>query len=237
MPPTIEISTIDGAMPALSAEPEGTPAGAVIVIQEAFGLTEHIGDVVDTYAAHGFRSLAPALFHRQGSPVAAYDDFEAIKPAMGALDAAGLAVDLDATLAHLNEEGFGAAAIGMVGYCMGGSVTLFAATRPGLGAAATYYGGGLSTGRFGMPPLLEIAASLRCPWIGHFGDLDKGIPLDDVNALRVEAAKAPVPTEVYVYEGADHGFNCNDRPAVYNEQAAALAFERTYEFFTSTLTT
>jgi carboxymethylenebutenolidase len=231
----IEIPTPDGPMPAFSAEAEGDQRGAVIVIQEAFGLTDHIGDVVETYAGHGFRAVAPALFHRAGSPVCSYDDFEAIRPAMASLTAETIATDLDATIAQLGDEGFGPASIGMVGYCMGGSVTLYAATRPGIGAAVTYYGGGLSTGRFGFPPLLEIAPEIRCPWIGHFGDLDQGISIEDVEALRTAAATASAPTAVYRYEGADHGFNCTDRPAVYNADAAAEAFARSYEFFTDHL--
>jgi carboxymethylenebutenolidase len=232
---TIEIPTPDGPMPAFSAEPGGSAAGSIIVIQEAFGLTDHIGHVVELYAGHGFRAVAPALFHRSGSPALGYDDFGAVRPIMETLTSEGIAVDTDATVAFLDSEGFGEAQIGMVGYCMGGSVTLYSATRPGIGAAVTYYGGGLSTGRFGFPPLNDIASTIRCPWIGHFGDLDQGISVDDVERLRVEAAKAPVPTTVYRYADADHGFNCNDRPAVYNADAAALAFERTFEFLTATL--
>jgi len=233
---TIEIPTPDGPMPALSAEAEGDAAGAVIVIQEAFGLTEHIGDVVELFAGHGFRAVAPALFHRSGSPVVAYDDIPSVFPIMQSLTVETITTDTDATVALLNDEGFSESAIGMVGYCMGGSVTLYSASRPGIGAAVTYYGGGLSTGRFGFPPLLELAPNLRCAWIGHFGDLDQGISIEDVEALRAEAGKASVPTEVYRYAGADHGFNCPDRPAVYNEAAATEAWARTYEFFSSTLT-
>jgi carboxymethylenebutenolidase len=231
----IEIPTPDGAMPALSAPAEGDHKSAIIVIQEAFGLTDHIGEVVETYAGHGFRAVAPALFHRAGAPVLGYDDFEAIRPAMATLSAESIATDLDATIALLGEEGYSEASIGMVGYCMGGSVTLFAATRPGIGSAVTYYGGGLSTGRFGFPPLIELAPEIRCPWMGHFGDLDQGIPVEDVEALRAAAATASAPTTIYRYAQADHGFNCMDRPAVYNAEAAAEAFARSYEFFTEHL--
>jgi carboxymethylenebutenolidase len=231
----IEIPTPDGPMPAFSASPEGQPLGAVIVIQEAFGLTEHIGVVTEQVAAAGFRAIAPALFHRGHSPVLAYDDIESVRPVMGTLSAEGIATDIDAALAFLDAEGFEEGSIGMVGFCMGGSVTLFAATRPGLGAAVTYYGGGLSTGRFGFPPLIDIGDSIRCPWIGHFGDLDQGIPVEDVERLRAAAERAPAPTTIYRYASADHGFNCTDRPAVYNAEAASEAWERTISFFGSTL--
>ena len=82
MPTLIEIPTPDGPMPAFSASPEGSALGAVVVIQEAFGLTEHIGEVTDQLAAAGFRAIAPALFHREGSPEIAYDDLESIRPVM-----------------------------------------------------------------------------------------------------------------------------------------------------------
>jgi carboxymethylenebutenolidase len=113
---------------------------------------------------------------------------------------------------------------------MGGSVTLAMATIHPLAAAATYYGGGITTGRFGFPPLVEIAPSLRAPWIGFFGDDDKGIPLDDVELLRAAAEKAPVLTEVVHYPNAGHGFNCDDRSA-YAPEAAADAWARMLAWF------
>jgi len=223
-------------MPAFSALPAGDVRGAVIVIQEAFGLTDHIGVVTERFAAEGFRAVAPALFHRAGgSPVASYDDIPSVYPLMEALSAESIAMDVDATLAFLASEGFGESQIAMVGFCMGGSVTLFACTRPGLAAGATYYGGGLATGRFGLPSGVELGAHLNCDWIGHFGDLDKGIPVDEVEALRVGVGNSGHSATVYRYENADHGFNCNDRPSVYNAEAAAQAWERTISFFSNTL--
>ena len=233
---TIEIPTVDGPMPAFSALPDSTARGAIIVIQEAFGLTDHIGQVARRFADAGFRAIAPALFHRAGgSPTAAYDDIPSVYPLMAALAPEPLSIDLEATIATLATEGFADSQIGMVGFCMGGLVTLFAATRPGIGAAVTYYGGGLTTSRFGLPTGIELGSSIRCPWIGHFGDLDQGIPVEEVEQLRAAAAGAGPTTEVFRYVDADHGFNCNDRPAVYNAQAASLAWERTIEHFGSTL--
>jgi carboxymethylenebutenolidase len=110
-------------------------------------------------------------------------------------------------------------------------VALLAGTRRPLGAAVTYYGGGVAEGRFGFPPLCDLASTLISPWLGQFGDLDKGIPVDQVEALRRCAANAPDETEIYRYADADHGFNCNDRPNVYNPDAAALAWERTLAWF------
>jgi carboxymethylenebutenolidase len=114
---------------------------------------------------------------------------------------------------------------------MGGNLTFYAATLRPLGAAVTFYGGGLSERRFGLPPLLEQASELQTPWLGLYGDLDKGIPFNEVDQLREAATEAKVPTEVVRYADADHGFNCNDRPAVFNPTAAADAWGRTLEWF------
>jgi carboxymethylenebutenolidase len=117
---------------------------------------------------------------------------------------------------------------------MGGSLSLVAATRFPMGAAVTFYGGGVAEGRFGLPPLAEAAPALRAPWLGLFGDLDKGIPVDQVETLREAAATAPVPTEVVRYADADHGFNCNDRDS-YHAESAADGWGRMLSWFESHL--
>ena len=103
---------------------------------------------------------------------------------------------------------------------MGGAVSLFAGTEHELGAAVSFYGGGVKEGRFGLPSLIELAPSLKTPWFGAYGDRDSGIAVDDVEALRIAASRAP-----------EHGFNCDDRPAVYNAEAAADAWRRALAFF------
>jgi carboxymethylenebutenolidase len=226
-----ELANPGGPLPIFEAEPEGQPRGAVVVIQEAFGLTTHIEAVARRLAAEGWLAVAPALYHRQGSPVLSYDDMSAVLPVISQLTEQGIAEDLDAVLAHLEAQGFARGNTGIVGFCMGGSVTLFAATRHALGAAVTYYGGGVVQGRFGFPPLVELAPGLRTPWLGHYGDLDQSIPPDTVEQLRTAAATAPVETEIVRYADADHGFNCDDRPAVFNAADAAAAWSRTLAWF------
>ena len=223
----LTLDTPEGAMPAYRATPEGAVRGGIVVIQEAFGVTTHIEDIARRLAAAGWLAVAPALFHRNGSPVFGYGEFDKGKPVMAGLTAEGITEDLTASFDYLETEGFGPARCGIIGFCMGGSVALVAGAQRPLGAAVTYYGGGVAQGRFGFPPLVEVAPTLTSPWLGHFGDLDKGIPVDDVEALRAAASGATVPTEAYRYADADHGFNCNDRPAVYNPAASALAWERT----------
>jgi carboxymethylenebutenolidase len=227
----ITIATGDGAMPAHEASPGPGAKGAVVVVQEAFGVTTHIEDVTRRLSEAGWHAVAPAFFHRQGAPVLAYDDFEHVMPLMGALTADGIDMDLAATFDHLEAEGFAHERTGVVGFCMGGSVTFYAATMRPLGAAVTFYGGGVTEGRFGFAPLTELASKLQTPWLGIFGDQDQGIPVEDVEELRLAAASAGVPTEIVRFADADHGFNCDDRPSVFNQSAADDAWAHTLAWF------
>lgn len=224
--------------------PGGTPiqilgdanaATAIIVIQEAFGVNDHIRHVCQRFADAGYYVVAPELFHRTGSPEVDYDNFPGAMAAMAELNRDDIRDDLLAASHFLNEAGFPAASIGLVGYCMGGSVAFFGATLGVVGAAATFYGGGIETGRFELGSLLALAPMLKCAWLGLYGDLDKGIPVEQVEALREAASHAPVPTEIVRYPDAEHGFNCDGRPSVYNEAAAVDATRRTLELFSTTL--
>ncbi len=225
------LATSDGDMPTYLASAAGEPRGGVVLVQEAFGLTEHILRCCDRLAEAGWTTAAPALFHRLGSPVFAYDDFANMRPAMAELTAEGIAADVDDTLVLLEREGFAASQCGIVGFCMGGSVATATAARRPIGAAVSFYGGGLGAGRFGYPALVELGPSLQTPWLGLYGDLDQGISVDEVEAMRGAAKQAARPTEVVRYPDADHGFNCEDRPAVYNPDAAADGWRRMLEWF------
>jgi carboxymethylenebutenolidase len=230
------LSTTDGPMPTYEAKPDGDARGGIVVVQEAFGVTRHIEEIAERLAAAGWHAVAPALFHREGSPVFEYDDLASVMPAMKGLSAAGISADLDGAFAHLHDAGWPAGRQGIVGFCMGGSVTFDAAVDRALGAAVTFYGGGISEGRFGNPPPLERAAELKTPWLGLYGDLDTSIPALEVEALREVADGARVPTEVVRYPDANHGFNCNDRPAVYHPGAASDAWARTLAWFDAYIT-
>src|SRR5947199_1106541 len=158
----LRLPTADGPMPAALAEPTATPKGAVVVIQEAFGLTPHIVSITERLAAAGWLAVAPALFHRQGSPVLAYEgDFAKIGPLFEQLTVDTINMDVDAALADVDRRGIPLERTGIVGFCMGGTVSFATATRVALGAAVTFYGGGVTQGRFGLPSLVELAPSLR----------------------------------------------------------------------------
>lgn len=221
------IQTADGPMPTHVAVPSGTPKGGVIVVQEAFGVTDHIKDVALRFAAAGWHAVAPALFHRQGSPVLPYDDFEKVMPVMQALTAGGITTDVLATLDQLESAGIPPERIAIVGFCMGGTVAYFGATLRPVGAAVTFYGGGVAEGRFGLPSLIDLAPSLATPWLGLYGDTDASIPVDDVERLREATAKAPVDAEIVRYPDAGHGFHCDARPNAYAPGPAQDAWRRT----------
>jgi carboxymethylenebutenolidase len=211
-------------------EPTGDPKGGVVVVQEAFGVNSHIEDVARRLAADGWLAVAPHLFHRTGDPRLGYDDIEQVKPHMAALTADGVLDDVDAALGRLAGAGIDARRTGVVGFCMGGTVALVIAVRRDVGAAVSFYGGGVMEGRFGFGPLVEEAARLRAPWLGLYGDLDRGIPVDHVERLRAAAASSGQPTELVRYPDAGHGFHCDPRPA-YHPQRASDAWRRTLEWF------
>ena len=218
----IDLTALDGfVLPAYEARPAGPAKGAVIVLQEIFGLNAHIRAVADGYAAQGYLALAPATFHRVKAAVdLAYtaDDIAAgvaLKAAVEALPAPGVLQDIQAAIDYAANTG----KVGVVGYCWGGLLSWRAACLlSGLSAAVTYYGGGMTSAA-------EIARQPKCPVLAHFGDQDSSITLASVQAF--ERAQAAV--ELYIYH-AGHGFNCDHRSA-YDANAAALARERTLAFF------
>lgn len=224
------LETADGPMELYEALPEGQPPGAVIVIQEAFGLNDHIRDVTRRFAAAGYHAVAPALFHRAGGGTAPYDDFSKVMPLFEGFGDEGVLVDVDATLAHLRGHGWSDGQVGIVGFCMGGRVTFLVALRRRLGAAVGFYGGGIVTARRrGLPPLIGEVGALATPWLGLFGDRDASIPVEDVERLREALAGVALPSEVVRYAEAEHGFHCDERPS-YDEAAAKDAWSRTLDW-------
>jgi carboxymethylenebutenolidase len=223
------LDTADGEMALFHAEPAGAALGGVIVAQEAFGVNDHIEDVCCRFAAEGYRAVAPHLFHRSGDPVLDYSNIEEIWPHAQALSQEGLLSDLDASLEYLTSVGFEASRVGVVGFCMGGTVTFLAAANRPFGAAVTFYGGGIAEGRFALPPLVELGSKLQTPWLGLFGDRDQGIPVEQVESLREATTEATVPTVIVRYPEAEHGFHCDARPS-YHEPSAKDGWRRTLDW-------
>lgn len=205
------------------ALPPGAQAGAavpgVLVVQEWWGLVGHIRDVADRVAAAGFAALAPDLYH--GEQATSPD---AAGKLMMALDIGRAATDLRGAAECLaGHEAVGPGAVGVVGFCMGGQLALFAACEyPDLvGACVDFYGI--------HPNVHPQLDGLRAPVLGHFGRHDTSVPLERVEALFGEIRARGVDAEYHVYE-AGHAFANDARPQVYDPEAAGLAWERTFAF-------
>src|SRR3954454_6051247 len=189
----VVVETADGPMRIYEAKPPGEARGALVIVQEAFGVNPHIEDVTRRAAAAGYHAVAPDFFHRSGpGAVVEYGKFEKVMEyfqALGSDDA--ILTDVDAALGYLHSAGFDDRRIGAVGFCFGGRVSFLVAVRRALGVAVGFYGGGIVTGRFPQfPALVGEIASLQTPWLGLFGDQDASIPVDDVERLRTELANA-----------------------------------------------
>lgn len=215
----IPLTTPEGPVQAWLARPVKAPLGAVVVIQEIFGVNPHIRAVTDRFADAGFTAMAPALFDpvRPGTELR-YDDAGVIR---GRDYAADLGFEralkiVSAAARWLRESGH---RVGAVGFCWGGTVAMLANTRLHL-PSVTYYGG-RSVPFLGEPAL--------APMLFHFGERDRLIPPEDVEKHRIHHPDATV----HVYP-AGHGFNCDER-ADFDAESAALAWSRTTAFLTEHL--
>ena len=219
---TITLTAADGFQSsAYVAEPAGMPKGAIVVLQEIFGVNAHIRSVADRYAAAGYLAIAPAMFDRVEKNVdIGYgpEDMKrgsALKAAVEALPAPGALQDVQAAVDWAAKAG----KVGVVGYCWGGLLVWRSAELVrGLSAAVSYYGGGMTAGS-------EPARTPKVPVMSHFGELDKHITLESVKAFEQKHPEV----EVHLYQ-ADHGFNCDLRGS-YNAGAAATALERSLFHF------
>ena len=228
---TFDLSTSDGPMAVYESRPDAPASRAVFVVQEAFGVNDHIEDVTRRFAQERYFAVAPAFFHRAGGGTAAYDDFANIRPLFEGLDDDAVLTDVDATLAYLHEQGFENSSIGIVGFCFGGRVSFLVSAKRALGAGVGFYGGGIVAGGRGLGgPLHELAGGIRTPWLGLFGDLDANIPIDGVEQLRADLRGASVSTDVVRDPDAGHGFHCDHR-ADYHEPSATDAWDRTLAWF------
>ncbi len=214
-----DLETPHGPIRAWRSEPAGPSRGAVVVVQEIFGVNPHIRDVTDRLAAAGFVALAPALFDPVERDIELAYDAAGIARGLALTRALGIdrAVELvDAAAAQLKGEGL---RTGAVGFCWGGSIALLANTRLGL-PAVSYYGG---------RNMQFLDEPLRAPMMFHFGSRDRSISADDVEQHRLHYPTAAV----HVYP-AGHGFNCQPRDD-YEPASAALAWERSTGFLEETL--
>jgi len=214
----IRLNASDGfELGAYRADPTGAPKGAVVVIQEIFGVNHHIRSVCDRLANEGYVAIAPAIFDRitpnfqSGySP----DEVAEARKFVANPDFAAMLRDSQAAIDAVKSVG----PVGIIGFCLGGSIAYAAATKlSGLSAAIGYYGGAIIRFADDKPAV---------PTQLHFGEKDAGIPLSDVETIK---SKRP-EVEVFIYPGAQHGFHCDER-ASYDKASADIAWPRSMEFF------
>jgi carboxymethylenebutenolidase len=219
---TVKLRGADGFEPsAYVARPRGAPKGALVVVQEIFGVNGHIRRVADGFAADGFLAIAPALFDRIRLGLTLGYGQEEIQEGIRLKGQSSTEAAL-ADIAAARDFVAGAGKAGVIGYCWGGFLAWVSATRlSGFAAAVSYYGGGIGTVAEEKP---------RCPVLMHFGEKDHAIPLADVEKVR-EAHPAGV--EIHVYP-AGHGFNCDERGS-YDAESARVARERTSAFLNAHL--
>lgn len=206
---------------AYRADPKGAPKGGMVVIQEIFGVNKNIRHICDTLAGHGYAAIAPAMFdrfERDFDSGYSADEIAHARSFLGNLNWDHMMLDVAAAKAELKNVG----PVGIIGFCMGGSVAFLAGCRIlGFAAAVSFYGGAI--GKFaGEKP--------TCPVQMHFGEKDESIPMAVVEEIKKKQPQA----ETYVYPGAPHAFANDDRPS-FRQDAADLAWKRTDEFLGKTM--
>ncbi|MGV3633410.1 MAG: dienelactone hydrolase family protein [Pseudorhodoplanes sp.] len=212
----VTLTTTDNhSLGAYRADPAGKPKGAMVVVQEIFGVNSHIRNVCDRLAADGYVAVAPAIFDRFVRDFqSGYtpDEVAHARTHIAKVDWPKLLLDIQAGLDEVKSAG----PLGVIGFCLGGSAAFLSATRlDGLKAAVAFYGGQIVKFADEKP---------KCPVQMHFGETDASIPLSDVEIIK---QKRP-DCEVYIYP-AGHGFNCDER-ASFHDASATLAWQRTIAF-------
>jgi carboxymethylenebutenolidase len=213
---TIELKAADGhILSAYVAGPDNATRG-IVVIQEIFGVNHHMRDMADRFGAAGYAAIAPALFDRAAKGIElgyTQDDIGKGRDYRMKLSDAQVMADVEAAAAHLKGK-----RLGIVGYCFGGTVAWWGATRSkSFAAASCWYGGGIAGTKDERP---------NCPVQMHFGEKDASIPMTDVEAIRAAQPRA----ETYVYAGAQHGFGCDERGS-FSQPDYEQAQQRTLAFF------
>jgi len=229
----VTIPTSDGSIPAYRAKPRSGTRPAVLVVQEIFGVHEHIKDVCRRLAKLGYVAVAPELYARQGDVSKMADIQEIVSQVVSKVPDEQVMSDLDATVAWIDKSGEGdTTRLAITGFCWGGRIVwLYAAHSPKLKAGVAWYGRLEGT----PDPLhpknpIDVAASLRVPVLGLYGGADQGIPPDSIERMRKALAAAHKPSEIVVYPDAPHGFHADYRPS-YRPQAASDGWKRLQLWF------
>lgn len=229
----VKIPVGDSTIPAYRAMPaKGGPFPVVLVVQEIFGVHEHIKDICRRFAKLGYMAIAPEMYARQGD-VSKLKSIDEIRPIVAKVPDAQVMGDLDATVEYATETGKGdVTRLGITGFCWGGRIVwLYAAHSKQLKAGVAWYGRLVGDASDLMPKHpVDVAADLKAPVLGLYAGKDTGIPLDTVEKMREAVKKAKVPAEIVVYPEAQHGFNADYRPS-YGEADAKDGWNKLQAWF------
>jgi carboxymethylenebutenolidase len=228
----VKIRARDGEMPAYRAMPaDGKNLPTVIVVQEIFGVHEHIKDVARRFARAGYLAVAPELYARQGdvSKLANIDD---IRPIVAKVPDAQVMSDLDAAAEWAAKNGGDPKKLAITGFCWGGRIVwLYAAHNPDLKAGVAWYGRVEGPANPLQPKNpLDVVKDIKAPVLGLYGGADAGIPNDGVDRMRAALAAAGKPSQIHTYPDTPHGFHADYRPS-YRKEAADDGWKRTLEWF------
>ena len=239
---TVQVRSSEVQVPAYLAEPSGAgPFPVVVVIQEIFGVNDHIRDVAERVAREGYVAIAPAIYHRQ---VANFEvgygpaDVELGRQYKVATKADELLNDVQGCINYTqvmaNTQSGG---VGCIGFCFGGHVAYLAATLPEVTATASFYGGGIATlTPGGGAPTITLTPQIKGVLYGFFGQADPLIPNEQVDEIEAMLKAHQVTHQIFRYDGAGHGFFC-DRRESYQAEAAADAWAKVKQLFVENLST
>jgi carboxymethylenebutenolidase len=230
----VKIPVANGSIPAYRAMPaQSGPFPTVLVVQEIFGVHEHIKDLCRRLAKSGYFAIAPELYARQGNPASISDTQELIKTIVSKVPDTQVMSDLDAAVAYAKSSGKAdTARLAVTGFCWGGRIVwLYAAHNPALKAAVAWHGP-IDWPRTEQQPKdpIDLAAELKAPVLGLYGAADQGIPVGSVEKMQQACKAAGKTCEVKVYPDTPHGFNADYRPS-YRAEAAKDGWARMLTWF------
>ena len=229
----VKVPVADGSIPAYRAMPDkGGPFPTVLVVQEVFGVHEHIKDIVRRLAKLGYYAIAPELYARQGNPAEIKDPKELIAKIVSKVPDEQVMSDLDATLVYAkSSDKADLSKLAVTGFCWGGRITwLYAGHQPALKAAVAWYGIDRAHSELTPNNPLDIIPDLKCPVLGLYGGADKSIPRELIDKRQAACKDAGKTCDFVVYPDAPHGFNADYRPS-YRPDAAKDGWARMLAWF------
>ena len=229
----VKIPVVGGEIPAYRAMPaKGNAFPVVLVVQEIFGVHEHIKDICRRFAKLGHLAIAPELYARQGDVSKITNIQEIVSQVVSKVPDAQVMSDLDATVAWAKKSKGNTNKLGITGFCWGGRIVwMYAAHNPQVKAGVAWYGGFVGqTNELRPKHPIDIAATLKVPVLGLYGAADNGIPVNTVERMQKALKDAGSKSEIILYPDTPHGFHADYRET-YRKEQAQDGWKRLQEWF------